>query len=887
MKYTLTPLAFAVASTFVSAAANADVIISEYIEGSSNNKAVELYNTSSDAVDLSEYQLAVYANGKTTSSYVFKFEGTLASGKTYVVAHQSASAEILAAAQQTTGAGLFNGDDALVLTRGEAVVDSLGKLGQDPGSSWSNNGVSTKDMTLRRIEGSPARTDASSDFDPSQYFTAFAKNDASDLGKYAGGDNGDGGTDGDNGGNPTDPIELVCHDPATNISSIQGAGAASPLVGQVVTVEAVVSADFQADDQLKGFFLSSLNPDNDPQTSEGIFVYYSKDDVAVGDIVRLQGKVAEYYNATQIGDVSALSICGTASVSPTDITLPVSTADELEAYEGMLVNVPQSLFVTDTGSLARYGEVTLASERLYQGTQVAAPGDAANAVEAQNRLKELLLDDGSTQKNPAVIPYPAPQLDAYNSLRLGDTVENLTGVLGYSFNRYRLHPTQTPQFIHTNPRTDAPTLEKQGDFKVASFNVLNYFNGDGQGGGFPTARGADNQDEFLRQQAKLVSAISALDADAIGLMEIENDGFGEFSALQSLVNALNDATTEGTYAFVNFNVDQVGTDAITTAIIYRSDKLVEAGQAAINAEGALSYGNRAAIAQSFKHIASEEAFTLAVAHLKSKGGCKKAEGANQDQNDGQACHNATRVAGATEFANWLATSPTGVEDEDIILVGDINAYAKEDPITAFANAGLTNVIPALEGDTLGYSYQFRGRLGSLDHALASASLLDKVVAATDWHINADEPAILDYNTEYKSQTQQASLYADDAYRASDHDPVIVAIKAEKIIPEPEVIEGEINNVKGWFWPQRFSVELPEGFDTLEVSLSSGWGDANLKVRHQNRPTIFSYDCRSASWGNNESCSFTNPQQGTWHISVQGFLPYGEVKLHYRAVKTFD
>ena len=276
-----------------------------------------------------------------------------------------------------------------------------------------------------------------------------------------------------------------------------------------------------------------------------------------------------------------------------------------------------------------------------------------------------------------------------------------------------------------------------------------------------------------------------MQADVVGLMEIENDGFGEFSAIASLVNALNDADSANEYAFVDFNVNQVGTDAITTALIYRANKVEEVGSAAITTAAPFDFSNRTPIAQSFKSLESQEVFTVAVAHLKSKGGCGSASGANEDQNDGQACWNEIRTEGASAFADWLDSKPTGVDDEDIILVGDMNAYAMEDPIRKFDEKGYKNVVAELDGNTLAYSYSFSGRAGSLDHAVATESLLSKVVAAKDWHINADEPIVLDYNVEFKSEGHQSTLYSESAYRASDHDPVIVDIKSEVVLTPEE------------------------------------------------------------------------------------------------------
>lgn len=782
----ITPLALVIAS--LSAPASANLIISEYVEGGGYNKAIEIYNTSSAAISLDGYTLNLFSNKNVSATSSEDLTGSIAANSTYVIVTSDSRAvdELKNKADLFSSAVNFNGDDALTLTLDNNVVDSFGQIGAD--GVWSNGGVTTKDKTLRRKSDiTSGRTDATSAFDPSEQWLQFDKDDFSGLGFH--GENNQPEPEPEPEPEPVTPLE--CGAAKTLINAIQGEGGDSPVLNTEVELEGVVTADFQGAEQLSGFFITSLDADIDtnPLTSEGVFVYFADTDVNVGDHVRVKGSVAEYFNATQIGDVSQVEICATGLVTTaTKISLPVTEVADLEAHEGMLVTLEQPLVVTNNYGLGRYGEVDLATERLYQGTQIALPGDAATAVEAENSKKQILLDDGSTKQNLDPIAYPGTGLDAYNTLRLGDTVNTVTGVLGYSFDRYRIHPTVQPTFVATNPRTEAPELHADADLRIASFNVLNYFNGDGQGAGFPTSRGADSEAEFIRQQAKIVSAIVALEADVIGLMEIENDGFDEFSAIASLVNALNDEDSVNDYAFVDFNVNQIGTDQITTALIYRANKVVEVGNAAITTQAPFDYSNRAPIAQSFKSLTTDEVFTVAVAHLKSKGSCGSADGNNADLGDGQACWNEIRVAGANAYADWLNTAPTGVDDEDIILVGDMNAYAMEDPIRAFADKGFKNVVAELDGNTLGYSYSFSGRLGSLDHAVASPSLLTKVVAATDWHINADEPISLDYNVEFKSAAQQVSLYASDAYRASDHDPVIVDIKsavAEQPIPEPQ------------------------------------------------------------------------------------------------------
>jgi predicted extracellular nuclease len=783
LKTKITPLALVLAS--LSAPASANLIISEYVEGSSNNKAIELYNTSDTEMSLEGYNISLYSNGNddiASPNNSLDLAGTLAANSTYVIVNGSANDTLAATADTTSAVTNFNGDDALLLTKDGAVVDSFGQFGVDPGSYWSDDDAQTQNKTLRRKSTiTTGRTGYTAEFLPSSEWDEYEEDTFNGLGSH----NGTGGTtEPEPEPEPLEP--LTCEADKTLINVIQGEGGDSALLGTEVELEGIVTADFQGDDELDGFFITSLPADEDtnPLTSEGVFVYFADTEVSVGDYVRVKGTVAEYYSATQIGDVSQVEICGTGNTTTaTPISLPVADVEDLEAYEGMLVSLDQTLLVTNNYSLGRYGEFELGTERLYQGTQIALPGDDANAVEAENLKKQILIDDGSTTQNLDPVSYPGTGLDAYNTLRLGDTVNSITGVMGYSYDRYRIHPTIEPTFEETNPRTDAPELSEEADLRIASFNVLNYFNGDGEGEGFPTSRGAVSLEEFIRQEAKIVSAITAIEADVVGLMEIENDGFGTTSAIASLVNALNDEDANNEYAFVDFNVDAIGTDEITTALIYRANKVEEVGTAAITTEYPFDYSNRAPIAQSFKSLETNEVFTVAVAHLKSKGSCGDDD--NADLGDGQSCWNAIRTEAATAFATWLDGKPTGVDDEDIILVGDMNAYAMEDPIAAFDASGYKNVVAELDGDTLGYSYSFSGRIGSLDHAVATTSMLSKVVAATDWHINADEPVSLDYTTEYKTDAQLVSLYSESAYRASDHDPVIVDIKSEVFLSDEE------------------------------------------------------------------------------------------------------
>ena len=773
-------LALAVGGISSFAQAADDVIISEYIEGSSNNKAIELYNPTASSIDLSQYQLAFYFNGATTAGSTIALTGSLGAHSTFVLADNDASADILAVATQQSNASFFNGDDAIVLLKQGQVIDSLGQVGTDPGSEWGSGDLSTQDNTLRR---SPTQLIADTVIDDAVTFATwegFAKDDISDLGQF----------NADNTGptdptDPTDPVELVCGETATAIHAIQGAGNASPLVGQEVMIEAIVVSNQEAG--LKGLFvqMDDNEADNDALTSEGVFVYTGTTPTGyvAGDRVRLKAKVVEYQGLTELTTMTEHTLCATNQALPSaaTVTLPVASPEMLEPFEGMRIAFSQNLVVNEVYNLGRYGEILLGSERHFIGTQVAAPGSAALAVTAANARDSIVLDDGLTAQNPDPIRYPAPGLSASNTVRVGDKVTGLTGVMHYGFNKYRVMPVDTVNFVAENPRTLAPELNL-GDLKVASFNVLNYFNGDGMGGGFPTDRGADSASEFARQKDKIISAMVAIDADVLGLMEIENDGFGANSAIADLVAGLNAAFGEERYGYINPGLSAIGTDAITVGMIYRLDKVTPQGAAAIlsSANSPLDDAqaplfddgkNRPMLTQAFTVNGANTDFVLAVNHFKSKGSDCASIG-DPDLNDGQGNCNLTRTRAATAVGQWIAQQ---YPDQGVLVIGDLNSYAKENPLSALADAGFNELFAHLNKPNA-YSYVFSGESGQLDHALANNALIDSIVDVTEWHINTDEPNILDYNEEYKSAAQIEALYSAEAYRSSDHDPVVISLQ---------------------------------------------------------------------------------------------------------------
>jgi predicted extracellular nuclease len=572
------------------------------------------------------------------------------------------------------------------------------------------------------------------------------------------------------------PIFGACGDAATFVHEVQGSGPDSPLNGTPdVVIEGIVVGDFQdTATQLRGFFVQEedADADADPATSEGVFVYDSGFgvDVVVGDVVRVQGDVVEYYGLTELNSVSNLAVCDTGAIATAAVvSLPVPDLAQWETYEGMLVTIPQALYATDNYNQGRYGEVSLSVDaRLAAPTNVASPGTDALALQDLNDRSRVLLDDGSNLENPLPLP---PYLGDDDTLRAGDTVPGLAGVLAYGFSSYRIHPTQPVVFTRVNGRTAAPQ-PVGGRLKVASFNVLNYFNGDGTGGGFPTPRGADTLDEFIRQRDKIVSAVLALDADVVGLIEIENDGYSPDSAIADLVNGLNDVTGPGTYAYVDPGVSQIGTDEIAVGFVYKPAAVTPVGASAILDSSVdptfIDTMNRPALAQTFEENATGERFTAVANHFKSKSSRCDDIG-DPDLGDGQGNCPATRTSAAIALTNWLVSDPTASGDPDFLIIGDLNSYAMEDPVAVIEDAGYTNLVETFVGPDA-YSYVYYGQAGYLDHALTNPSLSAQVTGATVWHANSDEPSALDYNN-----YNQPALYNPDPYRSSDHDPVLVGL----------------------------------------------------------------------------------------------------------------
>ncbi len=799
-------------------AVSPDVVISQVYGGGGNSGAtlthdfIELYNRGTSAVELSTWSVQ-YASSAGTSWQRTNLTGSIAPGGYYLVQQaQGAGGTTPLPAPDATGTIAMSGSAGKValLTNqttlpacgsvavpcmpNEAIRDYVGYggatefEGAGPTAALSN--------TTAAIRAGAGATDTDNN---SSDFTVGAPNPRNS-----------GGSDPD-----PDPV-AVCDVEESNLTPIyevQGADASTPLARQSVVVRGVVTADFTsggdtgipANQGLRGFFMEAIaaDRDDDPQTSEGVFVFDFDAifDGEIGDLVHVAGTVGEFGGVTQISS-GDLDVCDDTGVdaglpAPAVLPLPLAPADRaavLEPLESMRVT-HEELTVIEFFQIERFGEIRLSAEGVLQTpTNVHLPGSQeAVALAAFNAAANIVLDDGRSGQNlnrldsPDLLPY----VEVGETLRIGDQLRDHTTVLHFGFGQWRLQPVDIDAITaelaenRTRPRPESAP-EVGGTLNVASFNVLNYFDGDGQGGGFPNARGATTASELERQTEKLVDAIVRLDADILGLIEIENDG-GEFNATRTLVDALNAELGAEVYRFVDTGV--IGTDAIKQAFIYDRRTVRPVGPWAIlTSEVDPRFDDnrsRPALAQTFTQLGTGERITVVVNHFKSKGqsGLTDEMSPDFDQGDGQGFWNHTRTQSALALADWLDTNPTRVQSLGTLIIGDLNAYGREDPIRALEDAGYVDQLIAFTDGTP-YTYTFDGQQGTLDTALAKSDLASRITGADVWHINADEVPAIDYresiggpgNSRFRTAEIAEAYYDPSAFRSSDHDPVLVGLE---------------------------------------------------------------------------------------------------------------
>ncbi|WP_236120454.1 ExeM/NucH family extracellular endonuclease [Cellulomonas palmilytica] len=797
-------LAAAPAHAAVSTAA--PLLVNEVYGGGGNSGApfdrdfVELYNPGDDDIDLTAYSVQ-YASVTGSTWQVTRLSGTVRAGGTFVVGQAFGSntdaPDVPVDLEGTipmSGTGgkvaLVAGVNPLTCGTGCAALDSVVDLvGWGPtASSYAGSGPAPATTNPTSVSRDAEHTHTA---DNAADFTVGAPTPQKS----------DGGGDPD----PEGPL---------TIAEIQGTGAASPYVGATVTTQGVVTAAYPTGGR-DGYVIQTAGTGGtlgERTASDGLFVYSASTDdlVTIGDEVRVTGAVSEFNGLTEITVTSAADLeilDSDATVTPLTGAWP-ATAAAREAIESMLFAPTGDLTVSNTFSTNQYGEVGLATGTtpLLQWTEVADPQDTAavQAVKDDNAARGVVLDDGATTNylssaNQSRVP---PYVSLTNPVRVGASVTfDEPVVVTYLNNAWKLDPTQPlvgptdGPVTFENTRTELPR-DVGGDLTVASFNVLNYFTtlGATTSGCVPYTdrtgdpvtvdtgcdpRGAWDPEDLARQQAKIVTAINDLDADVVGLLEIENsavvDGVDD-EALGTLVDALNDAAGEDRWAFVPSSSDlpPVGEmDVITNALIYQPTAVERVGDSralgTLSGSGEAFANAREPIAQAFAPVGGGEPVLVAVNHFKSKGSAGPLPG-DADSGDGQGASNASRVAQATALRDWVADIRGDVEA--VALVGDFNAYTLEDPLKVLYDAGYTDAAAELAPGE--YSYSFGGLSGSLDHVLLNEAALERATGADVWEINAEESIALEYS---RYNYHGALFYADDEYRSSDHDPVLVGLSA--------------------------------------------------------------------------------------------------------------
>ena len=781
------------------------VVINEaYLSGGSagaafKNKFVELYNPTSAPITLDGMSLQYRsATGSGAFNGVAPLTGVIPAGGYYLVQGNSNGtngAELPApdAVSTLTPSGtngtlaLVEGTAAVTLTPGsvvgaDGVVDVLGY--------GTSNTFETKAATsptgntdvksLNRTEGVDT-DDNSADFTLSATITP----------------QNSGGTD--PGTDPgTEPTKAA-------IAEVQGTTDVSPLNGQTVQVEGVVTADYRTGGY-KGIVIQTQGSggatDATPGASDGVFVFLNalNPDLAIGDLVSVTGSVSEYFGQTQLNPAAAADVSvvtagvGVPAVTPLPTTVQ---GTDREQYENMYVAPEGTYRLASSHQLFNFGTLWLnaGDDLAVKSTETTRPGAEASAIAAANRANRILLDDGwSIQVSNSGHPGEQPYFTKDTVVRNGDTVDfgDNGYVLQWGFNDWRLQPVlpiddSSPSdskvgFTATNPRTDsAPAVG--GDVQVASFNVYNYFTTLKSENS--NARGAANAAQFAIQKSKIVAAINGLDAEIVSLMEIENSvklGKPIDTALKDLVAGLNADAGSDVWAYVPTPAalnNAATTDYITNAIIYKKDAVTTVGDSATVTDESVWGNAREPIAQAFD--IDGRVVTVVANHLKSK---SPPDGAGAEPADGQGFFNADRVKQANAILAFTAQLEETSGSGDMLLIGDFNAYGKEDPIDVFTSNGWSDLVAdKTDGQ---YTYTFDGELGSLDHVIASPSLASSITGAGVWGINSPEWSDRGYAF---GATEEGT-----PYRSSDHDPIIVGVSSE--IPPVSIDVVTVNDFHG-------------------------------------------------------------------------------------------
>ena len=793
------------------------VILSEYIEGSSNNKAIEIYNGSGQIINLSDYTLVQYTNGGPTESKI-TLSGTIEPGKTFVIANSSANADIKGKAQQTTGSLNFNGNDPVALKKGDVVLDIIGPVGSSADFA--------KDTTLVRNSNVTA---GSKTYEPSQW-TSFPVDTLTNLGTHAAEagdilvaptaspvgevDRGDQVTltaEGTihytvDGSTPTaespvysGPITIneemtiqavavkdgktsavstfkyYIAPPITKISSIQGVAHTSPYADQLVRTTGVVTYVVDANN----FYMQDPNPDNNSKTSEGVLVYAKNHGAAVGQTVATTGYVKEWL----LGGYS----------DKFDTDLAVTEISTVNLVKGALnTGLPASIVLGENGVLIptqvidndSFAEFDPAEDAIdlyesVEGMRVALPNAIVTGPQANRTIpvRTQTADKVYTKRGTPILTA-----DNANPERLfvemgsssyraksGDRFEGtIEGVMSYNYSAYKVlaKAADLPKLI-TSEVDRQPTNIETGDSRltVASYNVEN----------FASTADAGKVDRVSEGIATFLKT-----PDIVGLTEMQdNDGATDSGTVdasksfETLITAI-EAKTGVRYAYTDIAPEdkkdggQPGGN-IRVGFLYNPARVSlapgEKGTAteAVAVENGKLTNNPGRIQpndpnfdSSRKPLVGEFIFKGESYHvIVNHFNSKGGDGADFGKNQPVVRKSEVQRHAIAEIVqNFVNELETEVKDSNVVVLGDLNDFQFSKTLDILKGDNLWNTVDDLPKSER-YSYVYNGNAQVLDHVLISKNL--KPYTSSD---------IVNINSDY--------MEADGS--ASDHDPAIISIQ---------------------------------------------------------------------------------------------------------------
>jgi predicted extracellular nuclease len=406
------------------------------------------------------------------------------------------------------------------------------------------------------------------------------------------------------------------------------------------------------------------------------------------------------------------------------VKFPESFADGWDQYVGEMVQITTPLYVCGN----YYDSLILSPERLYVPEERAyglADGDSTEywAIKKANRENSLRLSCKITNYK----------------VRTGAVLKNLTARVVAPG---KLVTGAAPTFLNNKPEAK-PKMPKNG-LLICATNIQNYFF---DLGGYAQRKTTKKQQ--LLQTEKICKAFQQIDADIYALCEIQRGD----SAPQMLVDAMNAMAKKEKYAYVSDGWDNQ--DMISCGYIYRKDRVRTYGEMVHGYADTASHYHYRLVAMGFEELSTGEKFVLNINHLRSKRGTGAESNEKRMANVDSLLVMLDKIEGEQMF-----------DDADILLVGDYNSYAQEEPIQTIVRAGYADMI--VRNDSTSYSYVYHSEAGCLDRVFASETMAKQVQKVAVYHLNTD----YFYSRGFKRGLD------DTMFRYADHDPVLISVKLD-------------------------------------------------------------------------------------------------------------